>query len=167
MAFLQDKHPVDVKNRRHSKWHQINFLLCQSNQNTEQAGTSKNFPKPKGLFISKMKDESSTVEDQKTGEACQCSHHPDLLVAKLDIGESHNVMHCIWQENWHEAVKTTHGTIHIASTEMVGAEGIANTPLSTVGARFKGNCQSRGIQDSGYVNKYPGSSELDADVKDP
>ena len=37
----------------------------------------------------------------------------------------------------------------------------------TVGARFKGDCQSRGIQDSGYVNKYPGSSELDADVKDP
>ena len=36
-----------------------------------------------------------------------------------------------------------------------------------VGARFKGDCQSRGIQDSGYVNKYPGSSELDADVKDP
>ena len=36
-----------------------------------------------------------------------------------------------------------------------------------VGARFKGDCQSRGIQDSGHVNKYPGSSELDADVKDP
>ena len=39
--------------------------------------------------------------------------------------------------------------------------------LIHVGARFKGDCQSRGIQDSGYVNKYPGSSELDADVKDP
>ena len=37
----------------------------------------------------------------------------------------------------------------------------------SVGARFKGDCQSRGIQDSGFVNKYPGSSELDADVKDP
>ena len=36
-----------------------------------------------------------------------------------------------------------------------------------VGARFKGDCQSRGIQDSGFVNKYPGSSELDADIKDP
>ena len=45
---------------------------------------------------------------------------------------------------------------------------LTNLPLShSVGARFKGDCQSRGIQDSGFVNKYPGSSELDADVKDP
>ena len=41
------------------------------------------------------------------------------------------------------------------------------TDEERVGARFKGDCQSQGIQDSGLVNKYPGSSELDADAKDP
>ena len=52
--------------------------------------------------------------------------------------------------------------VHSPSTRMETIEAGEG-----VGARFKGDCQSRGIQDSGYVNKYPGSSELDADVKDP
>ena len=52
--------------------------------------------------------------------------------------------------------------VHSPSTGME-----TNEAGEGVGARLKGDCQSRGIQDSGFVNKYPGSSELDADVKDP
>ena len=52
--------------------------------------------------------------------------------------------------------------VHSPSTRME-----TNEAGEGVGARFKGDCQSRGIHDSGFVNKYLGSSELDADVKDP
>ena len=47
------------------------------------------------------------------------------------------------------------------------AQEAAAREARVVGARFKGDCQSRGIKDSGLVNEYPGSSELDANTKDP
>ena len=61
-------------------------------------------------------------------------------------------------------------TINVGLTtqlDVISSLEDVNTIVSFVGARFKGDRQSRGIQDSGFVNKYPGSSELDADVKDP
>ena len=53
-------------------------------------------------------------------------------------------------------------SFHSPSTRME-----TNEAGEGVGARFEGDCQSRGIKDLGLGNKYPGSSELDADVKDP
>ena len=65
-------------------------------------------------------------------------------------------------------LQSSDGTRHaLNGMEVDESPLIFNDDEERVGARFKGDYQSRGIQDSGYVNKYPGSSELDADVKDP
>ena len=56
---------------------------------------------------------------------------------------------------------------HELDIEVTELQAHVSKADENVGAQFKGDCQSRGIKDSGFVNEYPGSSELDADAKDP
>ena len=95
---------------------------------------------------------------------------------ELELDKEPEWWHQVWEigpreeDNWSDSNKE--------EIELETGSGQQNNALreghivpftveTNVGARFKGDCQSRGIQDSGLVNKYPGSSELDADAKDP